>query len=188
MKSQIEPSEIASVERSWPSESATSAAVPAPLAVAGRDGAQQRERLEIDPDQLQLRDPARLDVVVDRLAVRSRENDAARQRPGVVDRLADHVVVEHRLIDRDRERLVGAEPHRVAELAIVFDSLDVQCSDADAVRADAEANATARQLVLGEEPVERLAERRHVTNLAGDDDAGRQRCPRELHAASPIRC
>ena len=47
-----------------------------PVAVARRDGAQQRERLEVDADELDARRAARLDVVVDRLAVGGGEQDA----------------------------------------------------------------------------------------------------------------
>ena len=47
--------------------------------------------------------------------------------PALVDRLVlDDVVVEDRLVHRDRERLVGAEGDRVPELALVVDALDLE--------------------------------------------------------------
>jgi hypothetical protein len=46
------------------------------VAVARCDGAQQRERLDVDAGKLQARRPARLDVVVDRLLIGGREQDA----------------------------------------------------------------------------------------------------------------
>src|SRR5207342_3214687 len=100
---------------------------------------------------------------------------------GLVDALADDVVVEDGLVERDRKGLVGPEPNDVAELALVIDAFDVDRAHADAVGADAEPDAPARKLVVGEEAVERLGERRNVTYLAADDDAGRERGPGELH-------
>ncbi len=55
MKSQTTPSEIASVVRSCPTVTATTAAGADVSLDRRRDGAQQRERLEVDPDQLDLR-------------------------------------------------------------------------------------------------------------------------------------
>ncbi len=81
-----------------------------------------------------------------------------------------------------------AEPNGVAELTIVLDSLDVEGTHADAVRPDAEANAAARQLVLGEEAIERRAERRHVAHLAGHHDSRRQRGPCKLDELGASRC
>ena len=86
-----------------------------------RDGAQQRERLEVDRRRARFRRLAGRDVVVDRLAVGGGEEDAARDAARLVDALADDVVVDHRLVDRDRERLVRAEADRVRELALVVD-------------------------------------------------------------------
>ena len=98
------------------------------------------------------------------------------------------MVVEDGLVERDRERLVRAEAHGVRELALVVDAVDVERADADAVRPDAEPDAAARKLVVGEEPVERRRERRDVAHLAADDDAGLERTPRELHELRASRC
>ena len=90
------------------------------------------------------------------------------------------MVVEHRLVDRDRERLVRAEADRVRELPLVVDAVELEDADADPVRGDAEADAAAGKLVLREELVERRRERRDVPHLAADDDARLERLAREL--------
>ena len=124
--------------------------------------------------------PASLDVVIDRLLVGRCEHDAVGDVARLVDGVADDAVVEHGLVDRDRKRLVRAEADGVRKLALVVDAVDVERAHADAVRPDAEADAAARQLVVGEEPVERRRERRDVAHLAGDDDARLERLAREL--------
>ena len=63
----------------------------------------------------------------------------------------------------------------VAELLRVVDAVDVENADADPVGADPEPNVLARQVVLGEELVERLCERGNVAHLAADDDAWLER-------------
>ena len=142
--------------------------------------AQKRERLEVDPDQLDSGLLAGGRVAVDRLAVGGNDEDAAVDLAGLVDRLAQNVIVENSLVERDRDGLVGAEANRVRELPVVLDAGDLEGADADAVRRDAEADAAARQPVLREELVERARERRHRTNLAGNDDPGREILPSEL--------
>src|SRR3954453_15981321 len=144
------------------------------------DGAQQGERLEVDRENLDVRLPAGGDVALDRVAVRGGEHDAADTSAGVVEGLRDDVVVEHRLVDRDRERLVGPEADRVLELALVVDPYEVEGAHADTVRRDADADAAPRKLVRAEELVERRRERGDVAHLAGDDDATRQRAACEL--------
>src|SRR5882724_5205890 len=93
---------------------------------------------------------------------------------------ADDVVIHHRLVHRDRERLVRTERDGVGELLLVVDSVDVEDADTDPVRSDPEANAFPRQIVLLEELVERTAERRDVADLSADDDAGLERLAGEL--------
>src|SRR5213076_469485 len=90
------------------------------------DGAKQGERLEIDRDDRDAGRLARLDVAVDRVSVRSGQDDAAMRLPGLVDGLRDDVVVEHRVCLRDRERLVRAEADRVLELAPVLDAFELE--------------------------------------------------------------
>ena len=123
---------------------------------------------------------AGLDVAVDRLAVGGGEQDPAGDAAGLVEGLVDDVVVEHGLVDRNRDGLVGPEADRVRELPLVLDPVDVEGADADAVRREPEPDAAARQLVLLEEAVERPCERGHVAHLAADDDAAVERPAREL--------
>jgi hypothetical protein len=80
------------------------------------------------------------------------------------------VVVEHRLLDRDRQRLLRAVADRVLELLGVVDSCDLEDPDADPVVGDAEAHALARKLVLAEERAQRVGEKHRLAQLATDDD------------------
>src|SRR5262249_14554067 len=98
----------------------------------------------------------------------------------VVHALAEDVVVEHRLLDRDRQRLLGAETNRVLELPRVLDAADLEHPDADAVVGDAEPHALARKLVLAEERLQLLGEQLRLADLAADDDAVAERLARDL--------
>src|SRR5262249_46468117 len=147
----------------------------------GTHGAKQSERLEVDADQLDPREPAGLDVVVDRLLVRGREYDTACNAAVVVRGLADDVEVEDGLVDRNRQCLVGTEANGVPELALIVDSLDVESTDADTVRPDPEPDVAAGQLVIREEPVQRVAEGLDVADLSRDDDPGGEWCTGKLH-------
>ena len=85
-------------------------------AVRGGDGAQQRERLEVDPDDLEPRLAAGVDVAVDELAVGDDEEHAPERLAVLGHALGEHLVVEHRLLERDRQHLLRAEANRVREL------------------------------------------------------------------------
>ncbi len=119
--------------------------------------------------------------MIDRLAIRRGQHDAPGDAAIVVRLLADDVVVEHGLVHRNRQRFVSAEPYGVPELSGIVDPLDVERAHTDAVRADADADALARELVLGEERVERIAECRDIADLAANDDSGRKRLTGQLH-------
>src|SRR5207302_5116093 len=90
------------------------------------------------------------------------------------------LVVEHRLVDRDRQRLLRAEPDRVRELFLIGDARDVERADTDAIVGDPEAHALLRQLVLGEELLQRFGERGGVAQLSAHDDPGLERLARDL--------
>ena len=75
---------------------------------------------------------------------------------------------------------MGAEPDCVRELPLVLDPVDVEAADADAVRRQAQSDTAPRQLVPGEEAVERPRERGDVAHLATDYDAGAERAARDL--------
>src|SRR4249920_2796254 len=79
--------------------------------------------------------------------------------------LAEYAVVEHRLVERDRQRLLGAKANGVHELALVIDRRELDAPHADAARCDAEAHALARQVVLLEERAQRIRECLDVTEL-----------------------
>ena len=90
------------------------------------------------------------------------------------------MVVEHGLVERDRQRVLRAEANRVLELLVVVDAGDVEDPHADPVARDAEADVLARQLVAREEALERLGERFRIAQLTVDDDALRERLARDL--------
>ena len=137
--------------------------------------AQQGERLEVDPDDLQAGAPARLQVAIDDLAVGDDEEDALPGRAVLALALVEDDVVEHGLVERDRKNLLGAEADRVLELLLVRDAVDLEDAHADPVVRDTEPNAALRKLVELEEALERVAQRIRVADLAGDDEAGLER-------------
>ena len=148
MNSQMSPSETASVVRSCPSVTATTARRLVGLSAARPEP--PRAAARTPPGRCRQLDPRlaeRLDVAVDRLAVGGDEQDPPGDVARLVDVLADDVVVDHGLVDRDRDGFVGAEEHRVLELALVVDAGDLEGADADAVRREPEPDAAARQLV-----------------------------------------
>ena len=144
------------------------------------EGAQQRERLEVDAREPQAGLLAGRDVAVDQLAVGDDEQDAPDELAVVVRPLAEDVVVEHGLLDRDRERLLGAVADRVLELLRVGDAGDLEDADADPVVGDAEPHALARKLVLAEERAQRVGEQLRLAQLAADDDAVLEALARDL--------
>ena len=148
----------------------------APFGAAARvvrrgDGAQQRERLEVDPDDLKTRLAAGVDVAVDELAVGDDEEHAPERLTVLGDALGEDLVIEHRLLERDRQHLLGAEANRVRKLLRILDPGHLERADADPVVGDAEPDAALRQLVLGEERLQRDGESLGVAQLAVDDDA-----------------
>src|SRR5947209_2803763 len=120
------------------------------------DRAEQGERLEVDPREREPGEPASLDVAVDELAVRDDEEDAPEHLAALGLLLAEHAVVEHRLVERDRQRLLGAEPNRVEELIFVVDGRELEAPHADAAARNAESDAATREVVVLEEGAERV--------------------------------
>ena len=123
-----------------------------------RERAEQSERLEVDPRERHAGETARLDVALDELAMRDDEEDAPQALAAFGLPLAEHAVVEHRLVERDRQRLLGAEADGVEELLLVVDRGELEAPHADAAAGDAEADAAARQVVVVEERAQRIGE------------------------------
>ena len=94
-----------------------------------RQGAQERESLEVDADETETGLPARERVGVDELAIGDDEEDPL-LRDAVLDRLGEHLEVERGLVHGDGERLLGAEPNRVRELLGIFDARQLDRPDA----------------------------------------------------------
>jgi hypothetical protein len=71
--------------------------------------------------------------------------------------LVEDDVVEHRLVERNREHLLGTEADGVLELLRIGDALDLEDADADAVVRQTQPNAALRELVQLEEVLEDVA-------------------------------
>ena len=79
-------------------------------------GAQQRERLEVDPGQAQPRLLTGCDIAVDQLAVRDDEQDPDDRVPLLVRAPAELLEVDDRLFERDGQHFLRAEANGVLEL------------------------------------------------------------------------
>ncbi len=145
------------------------------------DGTEECKCLEVDADDLQTRLLARIDVAIDELAVGDDEENTADGLPFGVDRLGEHLVVEHRVLDRDRQHLLRTEANRVRKLLRVVDADDVERSDADPVVRDSQADAALREVVTLEEVPQRNGESLGVAELPADDDALVERLAHGLH-------
>ena len=173
MNSQTRPSETANVERSCPTETATSAPRSEPL-LESCGGATARSSANASRSIPTIWRPglaAGVDVAVDELAVGDDEEHAPERLAVLGDALGEDLVVEHRLLERDRQHLLGPEANRIRELLRVLDPRHLEGADADPVVGDAEPDAALGQLVLGEEGLERDGQRLGVAQLAVDDDA-----------------
>ena len=133
--------------------------------------AEERERLEVDPGKLDSGLLAGGDIALDEVAVGNDEQDPPGRRALGVGRLAQHVVVEHRLFHRNRQHFLRAVANRVLELLRIVDSRDLEHTDTDAVVGDSEPDVLARQLVLAEEILEGHGQNLGLTQLPADDHA-----------------
>src|SRR5205814_10200174 len=109
--------------------------------------------------------------LVNWLAVRSGKKHTAGDGTALVDVLGQDVVVEHRLVHRDRERFIRTEPDRIGKLALVGDAVDVDRLDADPTCPDADADPLPGQPVHRKEGIQRLRECLHIANLTRNDDS-----------------
>src|SRR4051812_25909509 len=141
--------------------------------------AEQRERLEVDAGELDTCAAAGRRVRVHELAIRDDEKNTLLGL-AFLDGLAKHLVVEQRLVDRNRQRLLGAETHGVRDLLRVLDPHQLDRPDTDPVVRDADPNVALRQAVPLEEELERLGERGDVLDLAAGDDPARNRLTGDL--------
>ncbi len=96
--------------------------------------------------------------------------------------MADHLPVEHRLFERHRDVVLGLKTHGGVELALVGDRRKLEGSHRDSLVGDPDPDA-ARELVLGEERLEGVAERLGIGDLALVEDPRverRDRVPGDL--------
>src|SRR5205807_1575390 len=93
---------------------------------------------------------------------------------------------EHRLVERNGQRLLGAEADCVEELVLVVDRRDLKAPHTDAAACNAEPHTAARHFGLVEERAQRIREGFDIAELASADDAAREGYasdPLELRAA-----
>ena len=100
------------------------------------DRSQERERFEIDPDELDAGLLAGLDIAIEQVAIGDDEQDAPRDASLLVLPFIEDLPVDHSLLDRDRQRLVGAEANCILELLDIVDAAEVERPNADAVVRD----------------------------------------------------
>ena len=87
--------------------------------------------------------------VLDGVAAGAHDDDAHRAALAVVDAL-QHAVVQHRLLERHRQLLLGLEADRCLELLLVVDRRQLEHAQRDLLAGDAEADALGK-VVLAEE-------------------------------------
>jgi len=61
-----------------------------------------------------------------------------------IDRLLEHAVIEHSLVERNRQSLLRAELHCVRELLLLLNADDLEDADTDPVAGDPEPDALLR--------------------------------------------
>jgi hypothetical protein len=110
----------------------------------GRKGSQDRERLEVDAGEADPRLLAGGGVALDKIPVGDDQQDSMLGVPLAVGLLAEDVVVEHRLLERDREHFLRPVADRVRELFRVFDAADLEHPHTDAIVGDAQSDVLAR--------------------------------------------
>ena len=88
--------------------------------------------------------------------------------------VADDLPVEYGLVERHRDVVLGLEADRRLELVAVLDRRQAQRANGDALVGDAQPDV-AGELVLGEELLERSAQRLGVDDLALAEDPWRER-------------
>ncbi len=142
-------------------------------ALALMQGADHREGGEVDADRAQTRLACGGVQPADDVATGGDEDDTgARSLLGVDD--AEHVVLEHRLLQRHRDVVLRVKAHGRRDLLGVRERRQVDGAHEDPLAGDAQAHALA-ELVLLEEVPQRLGERLDVGDLAVAQQPGRQR-------------
>ena len=133
--------------------------------------ADHRERREVDPVRPKAGPARRLEQLVDHVAARGDDDDP---RPRALGRLDDpqRVVLEHRLLERHRDVLLGLEADRRGDLLRVGQRRKVERAHDDPLVGDAEPYPPA-ELVLREQLAQHGGERVDVDDLAVAHDAGR---------------
>ena len=138
------------------------------------EGADHPEGREVDADRLEPRAADRLDEGGDHVAAGGDDDDVdLRRRALLGGDAADHLMLEHRLVERHRDLLLGLEADRRLELLGVLDRRQAQRADDDPLVADAEPHPLG-ELVLGEERLQRLGEGVGVGDLALVEGARRR--------------
>jgi len=144
-----------------------------PLGGAG-EGADQRECREVDPDRAQAPAPCRIEEAGDHVTAGGDHRDVHLAAALPVFEAAQDLVVEHRMVDRHRQLVLGLEADRGLEIALVLDQRQAQDPHREALVGDADPDL-ARQLVAREERAQRRAEPLRVDHLAVVEEARLER-------------
>ena len=108
--------------------------------------------------------------MLDGVAAGAHDDDAHPAAFAVVDTL-EHVVVQHRLLERHRKLLLGLEADRGLELLLVVDRRQLEHAESDLLAGDAEPDALG-QVVLLEEGLDAVGEPVDVDDLTLVEEAG----------------
>ena len=90
-------------------------------------------------------------------------------------------MVEHRLVQRNRQGFLSSEPDRVRELLRIVDPGDLERANADPVVRDPEPDTRLRQLVLAEEDLQHPGQLLRLAQLTPDDDPAVEWDPGHAH-------
>ncbi len=149
--------------------------------------ADHREGGEVDAERLEPGAAQRLEKAGDHVSPRGDDDHVDLRRLPLLGRhAADHLVLEHRLVERHRHLLLRLEAHRRLHLLRILDRRQANGAHDDPLVADAEPHALA-QLVLGEELLQPRDEPLGVLHLALVEGARLERSDRRCDHLEPSR-
>ena len=145
-----------------------------------RKRADHAESGVVDPDRPDAGDRERLENLPDHVPARRDGDDVDLALAVLVRRVADDLPVEDRLVERHRDVVLSLEADGGLELVAVVDCGKAHRADRHPLVCDADADV-ARELLAGEELLDRLAERLRVGDLALAEDSGSERHDAAAH-------
>ncbi len=152
------------------------------------EGADHREGGEVDPDRLEPGAADRLEEGGDHVAAGGDDDHVDLRRLALLGRhAADHLVLEHRLVERHRHLLLGLEADRRLHFLRVLDRGQPHGADDDPLVADAEPHLLARACARRRAPsARRRGGRRRAPRPRGRCPGRAGRSPRRPPATEPL--